>query len=149
MRIVRGSSSIPIFMPSTEFCGRWYVDGGLGGGVALDIAEQDGYQKFFVVLSRPRGFTMRAARMPGFLRAYYRKYPAVAQAMLVRHTVYNRTLEKLRELERQGRAYLVYPDVMPVSNREKDYAKLSRSYTMGYAQGKRDIPRWKEFLGLH
>ncbi len=148
MRIVRGSSSIPIFMPPTEFKGNWYVDGGLGGGVALDIAKQDGYKKFFVVLSRPRGFRMQPAGMKSFLKAYYRKYPLVADAMIGRYAVYNQTLEELEELERQGRACLVYPDVMPVSNREKNFKKLSDSYGLGYAQGKREAPKWKEFLGI-
>lgn len=148
MRIVRGSSSIPIFMPPTEVDGNWYVDGGLGGGVALDIAKQDGYKKFFVVLSRPKGFRMQPAGMRGFLKAYYRKHPLVAEAMIGRHAVYNQTLEELEELERQGRACLVYPDVMPVSNREKDFKKLSESYCLGYAQGKREAPKWTEFLGL-
>ncbi|MEI6101183.1 MAG: patatin family protein [Eubacteriales bacterium] len=148
MRIVRSSSSIPIFMPPTEVDGYTYVDGGMGGGIALDIAKQDGFKKFFVVLSRERGFKMKPAGFKGFLKAYYRRHPLVAQAMIERYAIYNRTLEELAELERQGRAYLVYPDVMPVSNREKDFEKLSESYRLGYAQGKKDAPRWKEFLGI-
>jgi Predicted esterase of the alpha-beta hydrolase superfamily len=68
--------------------------------------------------------------------------------MIDRYAIYNKTLEELEELERQGRAFLVYPDVMPVSNREVNFKKLTESYFLGYAQGQRDAPQWKEFLGL-
>src|SRR6056297_2159711 len=49
MKIVRCSSSMPFFMPPTYFEDEYYVDGGIAGGVALDIALKDGYNKFFVV----------------------------------------------------------------------------------------------------
>ena len=91
---------------------------------------------------------MKPAGMRGFLKTYYRKYPQVADAMIARYAIYNRTLEELEELERQGRALLVYPDVMPVSNREVNFKKLAESYSLGYAQGQREAPKWKEFLGL-
>jgi predicted patatin/cPLA2 family phospholipase len=37
---------------------------------------------------------------------------------------------------------------MPVSNRELNYNKLSESYKLGYDQGKKDLPKWKGFLGV-
>ncbi len=148
MRIVRCSSSMPVFMPPTPHDGHVYMDGGLGGGIALDIARADGFERFFLVLSRPKGFRMQPPRFGRAIRALYRKYPHVADAMMNRYKTYNRTLEELESLEREGRAYLVYPDVMPVTNREKDFEKLSASYEAGYAQGVRDLPKWKEFFGL-
>lgn len=148
MKIVRSSSSLPLFMPPTYYNGRYYVDGGLGGGIALDVAKKDGMEKFFVVLTREKGYRKRPVKYSGFLKACYRKYPLMVEAMLSRHIVYNQTLEELEQLEREGRAFLVYPDVMPVSSREVDYKKLSDSYDSGYAQGRRDLPKWKEFLEI-
>lgn len=148
MKIVRASSSLPIFMPPTHYKGQSYVDGGLGGGIALDIAKQDGYQKFFVVLTREKGYRKSPVRFKQSIKAYYRKYPKVARAMLYRHVIYNKTLDELEALERKGQAFLVYPETMPVSNREVDVKKLSHSYQLGYAQGQRDVPQWKRFLGM-
>jgi predicted patatin/cPLA2 family phospholipase len=45
MRIVRSSSSLPIFMPKTYYRGEYYIDGGVTGGIALDIAKKDGFEK--------------------------------------------------------------------------------------------------------
>ncbi|MBU4439274.1 MAG: patatin family protein [Acetobacterium sp.] len=148
MKIVRSSSSMPIFMPPTQYKNHTYVDGGLGGGIALDIAKQDGYKKFFVILTREKGYRKQPMKFKRTIKAYYRKYPKVAKAMLTRHLIYNETLDELEELEREGRAFLVYPDTMPVSNREIDFEKLTNSYKLGYAQGKWDLPNWKAFLGL-
>jgi predicted patatin/cPLA2 family phospholipase len=147
-KIVRSSSSLPFFMPPTHFEDRCYVDGGLGGGIALDIAKEDGMKKFFVVLSQVKGYRKNPSKHPGLLKAYYRRHPLAAEALLNRYTVYNRTLDELEQLEKEGKAYLVYPEVMPVTTRETNYNKLARSYESGYAQGRRDLPKWKEFLGL-
>ncbi len=146
MKIVRASSSLPIFMPPAHFKDAVYVDGGLGGGVALDIAKEDGFKKFFVVLTRPKGYRKQPVKHPRLVKAFYRKYPLVAEAMLNRYKLYNDTLEELEELEREGKAFLVYPNMMTVSNMEKDYQKLKESYRLGYEHGKRDILTWKAFL---
>lgn len=146
MKIVRSSSSLPIFMPPTYYKGEYYIDGGVNGGIALDIAKKDGFKKFFVVLSQEKGYRKSPVKSKNFIKAYYGKHPYAAEAMLKRHSIYNNTLEELAELERQGKAFLVYPDQMPVSNRELNFDRLSESYNMGYEQGKRDLHKWKEFL---
>jgi len=52
----------------------------------------------------------------------------------------------VEELESEGKACLVYPEIMPVSNREVNYHKLAESYRLGYRQGHRDFSKWLEFL---
>lgn len=148
MKIVRASSSMPIFMPPTKIQDKYYVDGGISGGIALDIAKKDGHEKFFIVLTRPKGYRKEPIGHRRFIRRYYRKYPKVYEAMIHRHVVYNETLDELEALEKQGKAFLVYPDTMPVSNRETNHKKLVQSYELGYRQGKRDLPRWKNFLNI-
>jgi len=148
VKIVRSSSSMPIFMPPTYYNEHYYVDGGLGGGIALDIAKKDGFKKFFVVLTREKGYRKSPMKLKRMIKTCYRKHPKVAQAMLNRHIIYNQTLDELEALEREGKAFLVYPETMPVSNREISFDRLSRSYRLGYAQGKRDLPRWQKFLGI-
>ncbi len=148
MNIVRASSSMPFFMPKTTIGDDEYIDGGVGGGIALDIAKYDGYEKFFVILSRPKGYRKKSVKIKMTVKSRYWKYPFVAKAIKYRHVKYNKTLDELEELEKQGKAFLVYPDVMPVSSRETDYGKLYKSFDMGYEQASRDIEKYKEFLGL-
>ena len=145
-KIVRASSSMPVFMPPTEYRGKVYVDGGLGGGIPLDIGLKDGLSRFFVVLTREKGYRKKPIKYTGIMKLWYRKYPEVVEAMVARHRKYNETLEQLEQLELEGRAFLVYPDRMPVSSRETNLQKLRESYASGYAQGQRDFKKWKTYL---
>lgn len=148
VKIVRSSSTLPFFMLPTQFQGKTYLDGGLNSSIALDIARQDGFNKFFVVLSRPKGFRKGSFKLPGLTKVFFRKHPHLADAIISCHKKYNRTLDEFDELENEGRAFLVCPETMPVTNMETNYNKLLESYRLGHAQGRRDLPRWKKFLGV-
>ncbi|MDA8440716.1 MAG: patatin family protein, partial [Propionibacterium sp.] len=67
---------------------------------------------------------------------------------LTRWRGYNETRELLFELERDGRAVLFVPDDMPVSNGERRVERLSAAHELGLAQARRELPSWREFLGL-
>ncbi len=150
MARVQASSTMPVIMPPVEIDGDLYVDGALGraGGVALDAARAAGYRKFFVVLTQERGYRKRPVAHPWFFRRHFRRYPAVAEALISRWARYNQTREELFALERAGEAYLFVPDVMPISNGERDVAKLQAAHELGLAQAARELPAWTDFLGL-
>lgn len=146
---VRASSTMPVIMPPVTIDERTYVDGALGadGGIALSRAQADGYEKFFVVLSQERAYRKAPQRFPWFYRQYFRRHPAIAEALLTRWQRYNDTRDRLLELERAGQAYLFAPEVMPVGNGERDLAKLAASHRRGLSQARRELPAWQEFLG--
>lgn len=146
---VRASSSMPIVMPPVTIDGEVYLDGALGrsGGIPLDIAERDGFERFFVVLTRPRDYRKAPTSAADFYRWHYRRTPAVADAIVKRWHRYNETRRRLFELESQGRAYLFIPEVMPVGNGERSVAKLRRSHELGLRQAAREVPAWRAFLG--
>lgn len=150
MRRVRASSTMPIVMPPVEINDRIYVDGALGtdGGVPITIAQQQGYDRYLIVLTREREYQKVPEKFPKLYRAYFRKYPAVADALITRWWRYNQTREKLFELQRAGKAYLFIPDVMPVANGERDVVKLQAAHELGLAQARREMPAIKEFLGI-
>ncbi len=150
MRRVRASSTMPIVMPPVQIDGRTYVDGALGtdGGLPITPAADLGYERFLVVLTREREYRKEPEKFPAFYRTYFRKYPAVADALLTRWWRYNEAREKLFELQREGKAYLFIPEVMPVANGERDVTKLNAAHTQGLEQARREMPAIKEFLGL-
>ncbi|KAB1652512.1 patatin family protein [Pseudoclavibacter chungangensis] len=147
---VRASSTMPVVMPPVTIDGEVYVDGALGrsGGIPLDIARADGFERFLVVLTRPRGYRKGPSRLDGFYRRHFRRWPAVVDALRKRPHRYNETREELFRLEREGRAYLFVPDSMPVDNGERSVTKLRRSHELGLAQARREMPAIREFLGL-
>lgn len=147
---VRASSTMPVVMPPVTIDGEVYVDGALGpsGGIPLHAARADGYERFLVVLTRPRGYLKRPSRTDWYVRRHFRRLPAVADALRERPARYNATREELWELEREGAAYLFVPDVMPVGNGERDVARLRASHEAGLAQARRELPAIREFLGV-
>ncbi|RNI18085.1 patatin family protein [Flexivirga caeni] len=147
---VQASAAMPVLMPMVRFDGHTYVDGAIGssGGIALDAAQADGFEKFFVVLTQQRSFVKAPEGHDRFLRRYFRKYPAVYEALRTRHERYNRTRDEVLELEKAGRAYVFAPEIKPVSNGERRLAVLEASYRAGYEQAQRELPAIREFLGL-
>lgn len=147
---VRASSTMPVLMPPVHLDGRTYVDGALGpdGGIPVSAAEEAGYDRFLAVLTRERDYVKGPERFPRFYQRYFRRHPAIAEALLTRWKRYNHTREKLFDLERQGRAYLFVPERMPVSNGERNVARLRASHEAGLAQARREIPAIRDFLDL-
>lgn len=148
MKMTRASSTIPIAMPVPSIDGVEYLDGGLGfsGGIPIDIALREGYKKFFIVLTREKYYKKDPMNNEMFLRWHFRNQPKVLDAILTRHERYNRTLKVIEQLEREGRAIVIRPDVMILDSMIVDYDKAEKTYYMGYIQGMRDLNHWKEFL---
>jgi predicted patatin/cPLA2 family phospholipase len=148
MARVRASSSMPFFMPETIIDGVSYYDGGLGedAGLMLPKAKQDGFKRFFVVLTRPKGYRKTPPDHQRLMKFYYFRRPAVYEALVNRWHIYNDILDELEQLERDGKAFLVYPENMKVYNMEGDFKLLQQSYEDGYAQAQRELESWKEFL---
>lgn len=150
MKRVRASSTMPVFMPLTTVDGEVYCDGALGptGGFALDAAKEAGYEKFLVVMTRSRGYRKPPAKFSAAYRRLFRRYPAIADGVLERPGSYNRTLDELLEMEREGRAYLIFPDHMPIKNSERRVRVLREVFDSGRAQAQRELNRLHQFLGI-
>lgn len=85
---VRASSTMPLFMPPTTIDGRTYMDGGMGTswGICLDAARRDGFERFFIVRTQPRGYRKKplGALPRAVFRAAFRNHPLVAERTIER-----------------------------------------------------------------
>ncbi|MDY6054598.1 patatin family protein [Micrococcus sp.] len=147
---VRASSTMPLLMPPVHAEGTVYVDGALGvdGGIPVTAAEDAGYERMLVVMTRERSYVKAPERFPSVYQHLFRRHPAVAEALLTRWRRYNATRERLFEMEREGRAYLFVPEVMPVRNGERSVARLAAAHELGLAQVRREMPAIRAFLGV-
>lgn len=149
MRRVRASSTMPVLMPPVTIDGRTYVDGALGSGagIALDAARADGFDRFLVVMTQERDYVKPEASGDWFFRRWFRRFPAVAEALASRPARYRAVREEIFDLEADGRAYVFTPTSMPVGNGERSVARLRDSYARGRAQAQRELPAIRDFLG--
>ena len=146
---VRASSTMPGLMPPVHLDGHVYVDGAMGpdGGIALSQAQAEGYEKFVIILTQERGYRKEPQRFPAVYRGIFRRYPAVADALLTRWTRYNETRERVFALEEEGRAHVFAPEIMPVANSTRDLSRLAAAHRMGLSQSRRELPALREFVG--
>lgn len=146
---VRASSTMPVIMPPIRIDGQYCYDGGLaeGNGLLIPKAQADGFERFFIVRTRPKGFRKPTSVSP-WLRRFFWRRPYIQQAFDAWGPGYNAMCDEVERLEAQGRAFVVYAEDMTAENNSTDIALLRRNHAAGAAQAMRDMPKWKAFLGL-
>jgi len=147
---VRASSTMPGLMPPVHLDGHVYVDGAMGddGGIALSQAQREGFEKFVIVLTQERGYKKVPQRFPAVFRGIFRKYPALADALLTRWKRYNETRERIFELEAEGKAHVFAPERMPVDNSTRNLSQLAAAHRLGLSQSRHELPALREFVGV-
>jgi predicted patatin/cPLA2 family phospholipase len=147
---VRASSTMPGLMPPVHLNAHVYVDGAMGedGGIALSQAQREGFEKFVIVLTQERGYKKEPQRFPAVYRGIFRRYPALADALLSRWKRYNETRERIFALEEEGKAHVFVPERMPVDNSTRDLSRLAAAHRMGLSQARRELPKLREFVGV-
>ena len=147
---VRASSTMPLFMPPTTIDGRTYMDGGMGTswGICLDAARRDGFERFFIARTQPRGYrksSLVLCRAP-CSAPLSGTIPWLPSAPSRGHLAI--TSCATRWSGSSGRLCLrFYPDEMPVDNKETNWEKLCASYDAGYAQAQREAASWEAWIG--
>ena len=148
--LVRASSTMPFVMKSIEVGGQVMLDGGLGtgAGIPLHMAEEDGYERFFFVATRPAGYRKEPMGhgTRGIMRRVCAGQPHVFEALATRAERYNTALDHLAELEREGRALVVRPESMPIQNTETNVERLHAVFDQGHALAEREMDGWLEWL---
>lgn len=131
-RVLRASSSIPVFSPVVELDGGKYLDGGTADPIPVRRALEDGCDRLIVVLTRDRSYRKPPESFRWIYNKVFRNNPAMIAALDQRHERYNETLEFLRQLERDGIAQVIAPsEPVKISRFEKDMQKLSALYDRG------------------
>ncbi len=137
MMICRASCSMPMVSPIVEVDGKPYLDGGVADSVPLKRALDKGYRKLIVVLTRNYGYRKSTSKRT--MRCYQlimRKYPNLAKAMCLRARYYNKTLEQVEKLEKQGKIFVIRPQMEAIGRLERDEKRLELFYQNGYDQMK-------------
>ncbi len=133
LNICRASSTLPLLAPPVIIDGRRYMDGGLTDSIPYGRSIKLGYKKHVVILTQNPGY--RKSLNSGsdvMIKAAYMNEPVVKKVCLRRPKVYNRQLDILERLEREGRVYVIRPTEKTVKRLENDDTELERFYQHGY-----------------
>lgn len=147
MQICRASCSMPFAAPMVEIDGVPYLDGGVADSVPLERAQEKGYEKNVIVLTRKKGYRKPPlSRKMKTLERIYKDYPNLIDAMNQRHEVYNEVMEKIEDLEERGQVFVLRPEGKLVSRTETNQDALLTLYHHGYRVMMRQMEELAAFL---
>ena len=130
--VLSASCNLPVVNRAYIFRGREYYDGGLSDPIPVRYAFDDGCDKVVAILTLPKDYfrssqdDKRAARL---LRAY----PKIRERIINRASLYNRELEELLKLEKQGKVLIIAPHAKAdMDTLGKNKAVIESLYREGY-----------------
>lgn len=143
---LRASASMPLASKVVEVGGRKLLDGGVADSIPLEYFEHIGYDRNVVILTQPAGFVKEPNKLMPLMRLWLRRYPKMVEALAMRHEMYNRELEYVRQAEREGRCLVIRPEEkIPIGHISHDPEQMRRVYEIGRKMGERYIDRIKAF----
>jgi predicted patatin/cPLA2 family phospholipase len=147
MEKLRASASLPLVARIVETDGKKLLDGGISDSIPICAFRRMGYRKNIVVLTRPEGYRKEPDKMIKIEAIKYKEYPEFVKREYMRHVYYNKTLDKLAELEAAGEVYVIRPSrTMDISRVEKDEKKIQAMYDLGVADCRQQLEKIQEFL---
>ena len=145
---IRASASLPLASRIVEVGGYKLLDGGISDSIPLEYFQGIGYSKNVVILTQPLDYVKKKNKLIPLIRRVFKNYPMLVKAMEERHNVYNKTVEYICEMERQGKAFVVRPEkALPVKRVERDAGKLQNVYDIGRKIALEKLDEIKEYLG--
>lgn len=108
---VRASASLPFLAPIVHIGSRDLLDGALVAPIPYEKAQEAGYKKFIIVLTRNSGYRKKKSVPQILLKTWYKDYPKLWEIMQQRPELYNKQLEYVEQLEKDGKAVIIRPQV--------------------------------------
>lgn len=141
------SCSIPILFQPVKIGHHYYLDGGITDSIPYRRAMEEGCDKVIVVLTRDREYVKKKEKSGRIVNKLYKKYPKVVEAMENRPECYNQQLKELKDLEKEGKIFVIAPeDTFGVGRTESDPVRLRQLYDAGYRIAGEQMKALREYL---
>lgn len=141
--VVKASCAVPGACRPYPVHGRLGFDGGVADPVPYKHALEQGCDRLVVLLTRPREYRRPPLKHHRAMKRILKDWPNTFAALERRYAVYNRQVDEVMELEKEGKALLVAPtDISGMSTLTRDRDAVDLLYRMGYVQG----PKILEFI---
>ena len=100
-----------------------------------------------MILTRPAGYRKKQNPMMPVIRRAFREYPEFVEAARRRHLVYNRELDEIQRLEREGQVYVIRPSrLIKIRRTERDPERIRQMYELGREDALRAFPEIETFM---
>lgn len=146
LKVLKASSSLPFIAPEVDYNKRVLLDGGISDPIPIKKAQQDGFKKNIVILTRNRGYSKKPSKFAFMVKRKYPHYTGLQKALAERYLTYNETLRYVEQEEKKGTVLVVQPqEPLTVGRMERNPQKLDKLYLQGYNDARKSIERINQF----
>ena len=146
MEVVRATSAMPFVSKIVELNGNKYLDGGIADSIPVDKCKELGYDKIILVLTRPIKYRKKKDNELITKIKYY-KYPNLVNTLNNRYKKYNKTVEKIIEMENKKEIFVIRPSkYINIKRIEKNTNKLQEMYELGINDCKDRLKDLRKYL---
>lgn len=132
---MRASASMPYVSQIVDAGGMKLLDGGCSDSVPVRKFMELGYEKNVVILTRPEDYRKKTGKK-GLARLCYRKYPEFIKCLQNRPDEYNKMVEDIKTLEKEGKIFVIRPDrPLDIGRMCHDVKKIDAAYERGRIDG--------------
>ena len=126
------SCNLPVVNRPYRFQGREYYDGGISDPIPVKRALRDGCEKVVAIMTLPKDYFIKEQKDRRAAR-FVQSYPKIREGILKRAELYNRELEELLRLEREGKVLILAPNtVAEMAALGKKESVIRELYNEGY-----------------
>ncbi|HIX91670.1 MAG TPA: patatin family protein [Firmicutes bacterium] len=145
--ILQASCALPLLFPIYYIGGNPCLDGGVADPIPYERAFEVGCNRVLVILTRERSYVRGHEKAEKLVDMTYRKYPKFLDVMHRRAENYNKSRERLFELEREGKVMIFAPhDTIGFSRTERDTSKIRKLWQDGLTQAAERIDEVRGFI---
>lgn len=143
---IRASASIPIVSKPVKLDGYELLDGGVSDSIPVNwMLERS--DKAVIILTRDKSYHKEPMKYIHLLKKAFKEYPNLQKALENRYIVYNKTLDEIEQLEREGKVFVIRPS-KPIACAmiEKDPDHLQEIYDIGRRDALHYLEDLKKYL---
>jgi predicted patatin/cPLA2 family phospholipase len=147
LTVLRASSSLPFIAPVVRFKDKILLDGGISDPIPIKKAQQDGFVKNIVILTRNEGYLKTPSKFHFLVDRKYPEYKGLQKAIRNRYRQYNETVTYLESEEKAGNVLIIRPkQPLKVGRMERNPQRLEELYNQGYEDAKASITKLINYI---
>lgn len=150
MTLIKASCALLLLAKPYRWHGKKYFDAGLVDMISIEQAERHGCDKFVIISTKEKGYRRKPApKWQLWLAKLIYRDPLIVENLKNRHINYQKQWDRVDQLEEEGRALVIRPQVdMGVTRYTTDPRKLRPWFQLGYDETLANLKTIEAFCGI-
>ena len=151
MEVLRASSAMPLVSNIVEIGNKKYLDGAISDSIPVVKMKSMRFDRIIVVLTQDKKYRKEdlGEKEIKKIEKKYSDYPKLIESIINRPNFYNKTLEKIVDLERKQEIFVIRPSKkLNVKHIERNKNKIQDAYDLGVNDTKKILKKLKDYLEI-